>query len=299
MTQLKIKKVSKVKRFFSDLFDFILAFIVTLVLFALVFQPLFNNTTKYKETYSNYYEALNQTGLYKYDATKYTCNIIIPSFGEENNPVSKDYYDFYHAKVANFYNENGKPDRFFELQSKSKVFTYVDGKYVFNENATIKEVSSFYVSAIKVATDEIFLANVENANLKKTLNNYYFAMISLSLITSVLVLFIGVPLLLDDGQTIGKKVFNIKVAFIKTGYKVKIKTMLYRQSVVIIVGYIAGTFTFFLSTIAFFVVSCINKEGKSIADILANTVLYDNVDPDDDDEVLYINIVEDEKSIKK
>ena len=299
MTQLKIKKVSKIKRFFCDLFDFILASIVTLVLFSLVFQPLFNSTTKYKETYSSYYKALNETGLYIYDSTKYTCNIITPSFSEGHDPVAKDYYDFYHVKVSDFYNENGKPDRFFELQSKSKIFTYVEGKFVLKEDATIKEVYSFYISAIKVATNEIFLENVENANLKKTLNSYYYAMIFLSIITSVLVLFVGVPLLLDDGQTLGKKVFNIKVASLKTGYKVKIKTMLYRQVIVIIVGYIAGTFTFFLSTIAFYVVSCINKESKSIADILANTVLYDNVNPEEGDEVLYINIVEDEVSIKK
>ena len=299
MTQLKIKKVSKIKRFFCYLFDFILASIVTLVLFSLVFQPLFNSTTKYKETYSSYYKALNETGLYIYDSTKYTCNIITPSFSEGHDPVAKDYYDFYHVKVSDFYNENGKPDRFFELQSKSEIFTYVEGKFVLKEDATIKEVYSFYISAIKVATNEIFLENVENANLKKTLNSYYYAMIFLSLITSSLILFIGVPLLLDDGQTLGKKVFNIKVASLKTGYKVKIKTMLYRQVIVIIVGYIAGTFTFFLSTIAFYVVSCINKESKSIADILANTVLYDNVNPEEGDEVLYINIVEDEKSIKK
>lgn len=295
MTQLKIKKVSKIKRFFCDLFDLILTTIVTLVLFSLVFQPLFSNTTKYKTTYNNYYEALSQTGLYTYDKTKYTCNIYVPTFDKDKVPNAEDYYKSYESKVSSYFIGNEKEERFLELKSKSKIFNYVDGKYVLKEDATINDVSSFYVSAIKVATDEIFFANVENANLKKTLNSYYFAIISLSLVTTLLILFIGVPLLLDDGQTIGKKIFNIKVASLKTGYKVKIPTILYRQVIVIIVGYIAGTFTFLLSSLAFFVVSCVNKETKSIADILANTILYENVNPEDDDEVLLVQLQEAEK----
>ena len=280
MTIAEMKKPSKGRRILSDLFDLFLALILFFCFFSFVFQPIFNNATDYKKSYDQYYSKLGSTGLYDYNKSAHTCNILEPKFDKDKKPNAEDYYSFYEFRLINFYKSAEKLTDYDEIRNNSKLFEIVDDKYVLVDGVSTEKVKSFYVSSIKTAIDDVFLKNEENAKLASKVNNYNISLLLLSFVSSFGITYLVFPLIFDGGQTVGKKIFNLKLFSTKDGFKVKKETLIIRQLIVIFVGYLLSVFTFGISALAFLITSIFQKQARSIDDFLASTIVYENVDLD-------------------
>ena len=287
MTQMKVKKPSGFKRALAAIVDLFLALVAFFVIYSFVVQPCYYNMTDYKKVAKDYYGALQDTGLYEFNEETFYCNIV--SFetkkDEEVKPVM--YYDFYDHLLENYYKNNGKLDTYVELKTNSKLFDET-GKLL--DKTTNRQIQDFYVTSIQGAIDNIFLKDEVNKKNLNIIQNYSTQMLIFSVLPSFILIYMGIPLLLNNGQTLGKKLFNLRVASTKVGFKIPIGTMLLRQAIVIVVGYIASVFTMFLTPIIFLIGFLAHKEGKSLDDLLASTIVYENVQVDESDEAHTLTI---------
>lgn len=308
MVQMKIKKPSKARRVFASLFDFMIALILFFVMYAMVINPLFNNNTNLKTITNEYYNNLSETRLYSYSSSTSICTVVEPEFSEDKEIVAHDYVDFYDSRIKQYFEENDQKDEFDNLKDNSNYFSKVEGEWVLNENVKAEDAKDFYLNAISVATRDIFMKVEENIKLKNKIDMYSNWMLITASLPAFLIVYVGVPFLLDGGQTIGKKALNLKVASTQTGFKLKWSTLLLRQLLVVIVGYLMGIFTYFISTIAFLLTFLFTKDSKSIEDFLCNTIVYENVaieEPSEDEEseedssILTIELKEIKKEVKK
>ncbi len=280
MTIAEMKKPSKGRRILSDLFDLFLALILFFCFFCFVFQPIFNNATDYKKVYNQYYSKLSSTGLYDYNKAAHTCNIIELKFEKGKKPTAEDYYNFYEYRLINYYTSEKKLTDYDEIRDNSKLFEIVDEKYVLIDGVSTEKAKSFYISSIKSTIDDVFMKNEENAKLASKVNNYNISLLLLSFVSSFGIIYLVLPLFFDGGQTVGKKLFNLKLFSTKDGFKVKKETIIIRELIVIFVGYLLSVFTFGISALAFLITYIFQKQNRSIDDFLASTIVYENVDLD-------------------
>lgn len=280
MTIAEMKKPSKGRRILSDLFDLFLALILFFCFFCFVFQPIFNNATDYKKVYNQYYTKLASTSLYSYNSSSHTCNIIELKADDGKKLTAEDYYNFYEYRLINYYTSEKKLTDYDEIRDNSKLFEIVDEKYVFIDGVSTEKAKSFYISSIKTAIDDVFMKKEENAKLASKVNNYNISLLLLSFVSSFGVLYVALPLFFDGGQTVGKKLFNLKLFSTKDGFKVKKETIIIRELIVIFVGYLLSVFTFGISALAFLITYIFQKQNRSIDDFLASTIVYENVDLD-------------------
>ena len=77
--------------------------------------------------------------------------------------------------------------------------------------------------------------------------------------------------------------FNLKIVSKKTGFNLKKSDILLRQSLVGVVCILGGFFVSFIIPIAFIVALFINKSNQSIDDFLTSTIVYENVQPNEDE----------------
>lgn len=280
--QMELKKPTRLRRFLSCLFDLLLALVAFFLIYAMVVQPIYNTATKYKTACNDYYIALRNTNLYSYNETNMICNIVEPDLSDKEEVTAETYYAFYNYRLIYYYETNELSEAYESQMEKSGLFVLNDsGVYVFAEKVTADQAKSFYVSSIKTAIKDIFEKDETNQKLKARVNNYDLAIFACSFIPAWALIYIAIPLVNRGGQTLGKKLMNLKVASVRDGFKVKKGVLLLRQSLVVFVGYVLGIFTFGLSALAFMIVFLIHKEGKSIDDVLCDTIVYENVHPED------------------
>lgn len=278
MVKMKMHKPHIIRRLSASIIDFLLSFLMFMILFIFVVQPLYNKFTNVQEISSSYYSALHNTGLYTYEEETKLCYINTPKFQDQHTATIDDYKNYYEHRIYEYFSSNSMIDVYNQFKIDSGLFVYDNGVYLFKNNVTVTQAKNFYTSAIGHAIDEIFLKNETNLANKALIQRYNEEIIIISLLPPAVLFYLIVPLLFDGGQTFGKKMLNLKLASIETGFEVKKSTILLRQAVVLIIGYLMGFYTSLLSTIAFIVMPFIHKRGASIDDFLCNTIVYENID---------------------
>lgn len=278
MRVLEMKRPSRIRRVAADLFDLILSLIVSFLLFAFVIQPIYNTATDYKKVYKDYYTAIEKTGLYTCNKNTYTCNIIEPKATDGEKLTAIDYFNYYENRVVSYYTTKEKLDDYDNIRDQSEIFVNKDGAYNLKDGVSASKVHDFYITTIKDTKSNVFDKEEANIKMASKLNNYTMSMVSFSFIPPFAIFYIVLPLFIHGGQTLGKKLFNLKVCSIKEGFELNKSTIALRQALVVVVGHFIGLFTFGISSLAFMITSIFQKEGRSIDDFLASTIVYENVD---------------------
>ena len=278
MVKMKMKKPHVLRRFLAGICDFFVAFLLFLTLFIFVVQPLYNKYTNIEQISDSYYLALSDTNLYTYNSDTKLCYIKTPESNQNTSLTTENYVDFYEFRLYAYFNTNGQLSRYEELKEASSLYIKEGESYTLKQGVNPQVIKNFYLSCINTAIDEIFLKNEQNLTYKKTLDRSYVKMLILSSIPALAILYIAIPLCFHGGQTLGKKVFNLKIASLETGFEVKKSKIILRQISIIIIGYIMGVFTGFVSSLVFIVMPFIHKKGFSLDDFLCSTIVYENVD---------------------
>ena len=278
MVKMEMKKPSIWKRIIAAISDFFLAFLLFGILFVFVVQPIYNKFTDYQKTVDSYYTKMSQTGLYTYNAKTNICNIIEPEIEEGEEYSAKDYENFYESKIYDYFESNEKVDSYLDLKRESGLFNVGDTSATLKDDVSPNELRSFYIYSINSAIDDIFMKDEEVMKVANELDGYNLEMIVISALPSFVVFYFAFPLVFHGGQTLGKKMFNLKIASTETGFEVNKLTIVVRQLAVVVIGYVGAYFTYGLSLLAYILIPFFHKKGVSIDDFISNTIVYENVD---------------------
>lgn len=298
MIKMKMHKPHILKRLSAAMVDFLVSFLMFVILFIFVVQPLYNKFTNIQEISSSYYSSLHNTGLYTYEDETNLCYMNTPNIEDQTKATIYDYKNYYEHRIYEYFTSNNKIDLYNQYKVDSGLFNYDNGVYIYKNNVTVTQAKEFYISAINYAIDEIFLKNEVNINHKALLERYNKEIIFISLIPPAVIFYLLIPVLFDGGQTLGKKVFNLKLASIETGFEVKKSTILLRQAVVLTIGYLMGFYTSLLSIMAFIIMPFIHKRGASIDDFLCNTIVYENIDINEEKGNIITIALKEKKKVK-
>lgn len=278
MVKMEMKKPSIWKRILAAITDFFLAFLLFGILFVFAIQPIYNKFTDYQKTVDSYYTKMSQTGLYTYNTKTNICNIIEPKIEEGEELTSKDYVDFYESKIYEYFESNEKIDSYLDLKRQSGLFNVGDTSATLKDDINAEELKRFYIHSINYAIEDIFMKDEDIIKIANEIDNYTMEMIAISAIPSFVIFYFVFPLVFHGGQTLGKKMFNLKIASTETGFEVSKLTIIVRQFAVVVIGYIGAYFTYGLSLLAYILIPFFHKKGVSIDDFISNTIVYENVD---------------------
>lgn len=290
MEQIKLKKPSIIRRIISSFIDLFLSLILFIFLYSLIIQPLFYRYSNYKNVALSYYQGLEDTGLYTFDESNFYCTIVTFEIDPNEEVTAEDYFDYYDFKLEKYFSDNNQIELYQELKEKSKLF---NEDFTLKDNVSISLIQDFYVSSINEAVNKIYLMDEVNKDNLNKINNYTILMILSTALPTMLLMYYVFPLLFDHGQTIGKKACNLKIASYKDGSKINLVSLLCRQSFIVFIVIMPSIFIVGIPLIIVFLSEIFQKDGRSFADLLTKTVVYQNSSIETDDNYILIenNIV--------
>lgn len=130
-----------------------------------------------------------------------------------------------------------------------------------------------YTESGKDTSNEVYTFYHEDDEykaLRSTENLVTFSELATSTLVSELVFFLIIPLILKNGQTLGKKIQRLYVtddAYIK----IKFLNIFLRFIVIYILGTIASMFTYGIPLVLAFILMCVTKDHRTVHDYLSAT----------------------------
>ncbi len=307
---MQIQKASMFKRISAAMMDFCLVLILGMLLSSFICSPIINSTTDYVEKNYEYNEELFDLGyivIGKYNSDNKL--EFYASYDSENNAElkklvkehTKEYkyallttegFNFdnatYEKHLTHFYTKlnalqsyNNKKSSKTDLFVKNENNNYVVKDEV-QTNETLKNsLHDFYVNTYNESlNDKKIFENYKDGIVIKISNRINFLnqmCVYLALIIAVTILYLILPLILKKGQTLGKKMMGVKVVNKKDGSPVNFVTVIIRFfAFAVIEFFLSITLNiFYLPIIISLVIMIVNKQGQSLHDLLARTVVVD------------------------
>ncbi len=308
---MQIQKASMFKRIGAAMMDFCLVLILGMLFSSLICNPIAISATDVVEKNYAYNEELFDLGyivIGKYNSDNKL--EFYASYDSENNNAelkkivkehTKEYkyallttegFNFdnatYEKHLTHFYTKlnalqsyNNKKSSKTDLFVKNKDNNYVvkDGVQT---NETLKNsLHDFYVNTYNESlNDEEIFKNYKDGLIIKLSNRITFInqmCVYISLIIAVTILYLVLPLILKNGQTLGKKMMGLKVVNKKDGSRVNFVTVIIRFfAFAVLEFFLSITLNiFYLPIIISLVIMIVNKQGQSLHDLLARTVVVD------------------------
>lgn len=261
----EFKKTSLLRRIAAAAIDLIVALILFILFEAFVLNPCFYNFTEYGEKYQTYLNLLDNSKLYIVDSYGNIDDIATENYVHKEERISY-FYDTYAPEEKEYFeNEKGK---------RTDLFTYQNGEYVFKENASDAELEVFYnlqyLHAINI------LENFdEMQELTMVLGAYHLGMVFLGLFLGLSLTLYLPPLFFKDGQTLGKKIFYIRIISKKGDGKITWVQSLIRTSIYFIAELLLSIYSFGIPLLVNMCVTIFHPEHMGIHDILCSTVAID------------------------
>lgn len=298
---VKFQRVSLFRRICSIIFDGIIAVCLFVLLFACVGHPIVSSTTSYNETYEKYNNFLTSTSLYIYYEENDAVSIITNDHDKritefcvylENNNLEVKYKDdnvsfsserYYQIKYENSnINPNLEGEPLFIYDKEKDI--YSDNIYVIDKDGNItNEVDSD--KSVKVRT---FYQNIVNDLAEKVLNfelvkeytqkltALTLLMFFISIIPTILVIYLLIPMITHDGTTIGKKMLQMRVIDAKNGQNAKKFQLFVRFTFFTLINVVLGIFTYGLSIIISIFMMFVYKTRQTIHDVISGTMVVRN-----------------------
>jgi uncharacterized RDD family membrane protein YckC len=208
------------KRVFGALIDFVLAFILFMVLEAAEYYTVFN-AIGYTAKINEIHELYSDSHLYIYDSASRTFSELKDNYDDKKSP--KDNYD--DALIYYFSNDSRcVNDKKLEDYKTAKINS---GLFKENTDGTISE-SSTDTTKLRLFYENTYISAVayfrSNPTYISDLNFTYNTIIVSILINGVIslsIFYLVIPLLRKDGETLGYMVFKMGVADARNDTRVK------------------------------------------------------------------------------
>ncbi len=253
------KKTKLLRRVAAVLLDAIIAFVTFIVIHSFIAEPIVKNTTNYNDMMSEYIDIYETSYIFKYDGNS------IQRIGENFDYNFSKFYEKYDS-LENY--ENKKKDSgLFKLDESSKKYSI--------EIGTADQMYKFYDEQFNEAYT-IFIKNPRLLFLYSEINKIKIISLLIPVIVSLIIVFLLIPLILKNGQTIGKKAMHIKIISKKgDGVVTNIQTI-FRFFIDLIVMMLLSVLIYGLPLIVNLAMIILMKNRDSIEDILCSTLCIDN-----------------------
>ena len=269
----EIVKAPLFRRIGVAITDLFFLFFLFLILNSYVLSPIVALTTSYTKITEEYKEVILNSNLYVYVDNSY--QEIIDIYDEEKQ-TKKEFYEYIDSKLIKFYEKYNTENINISTYNESK-----QESNLFNSDNSIKNESSLdslktffekeYNEALRLFNnyDDKYL------DLARTITIYSIVIMISALTIAAIILYLIIPLFMNNGETIGKKLFSIGLASAKDGFKVKRSQIIVRFLVFFILELLLSIFTLGIPLVISFSMLVFNKNGYSLHDYLAATICID------------------------
>ncbi len=281
MVNIERKKASLNNRLAAaclDIFILMMGFILLNNFFVI---PIFNLTSDYNQVYDTYVQELMDSRMYKEDENN---NVI---FVLDNFTLDElttyDEIITYNYNLEE-YSTNG-PSALEEFKNSKtdmmkEYFTYDQETDTYTPNEDNEsEILTFYSNAFNDLSSFLLVNNETLANAYSKLNFYNQIERFISILIVSVVLYIVIPLILKNGQTIGKKVLKVYVVECdKVGLGLSTSKLLLREGTFVVVEVILSMFTYYIPLILSLIVLVATKNRVSLHDVVSRTMVIDTLE---------------------
>ena len=281
MINIERKKASLNNRLAAaclDIFILMMGFILLNNFFVI---PIFNLTSDYNQVYDTYVQELVDSRMYEEDENN---NVI---FVLDNFTLDElttyDEIITYNYNLEE-YSTNG-PSALEEFKNSktdmmTEYFTYDQETDTYTPNQDNEsEILTFYSNAFNDLSSFLLVNNETLANAYSKLNFYNQIERFISILIVSIVLYIVIPLILKNGQTIGKKVLKVYVVECdKEGLGLSTSKLLLREGTFVVVEVILSMFTYYIPLILSLIVLVATKNRVSLHDVVSRTMVIDTLE---------------------
>ncbi len=281
MVNIERKKASLNNRLAAaclDIFILMMGFILLNNFFVI---PIFNLASDYNQVYDTYVQELVDSRIYKEDENN---NVI---FVLDNFTLDElttyDEIITYNYNLEE-YSTNG-PSALEEFKNSKtdmmkEYFTYDQETDIYTPNQDNEsEILTFYSNAFNDLSSFLLVNNETLANAYSKLNFYNQIERFISILIVSVVLYIVIPLILKNGQTIGKKVLKVYVVECdKEGLGLSTSKLLLREGTFVVVEVILSMFTYYIPLILSLIVLVATKNRVSLHDVISRTMVIDTLE---------------------
>lgn len=281
----KLPRPYLLKRVFAALIDFVVAFILFMVLEAGEYYTVFNNLG-YHTMINEIHAMYEDSHLYTYDDSSRTYLELTSTYDDSKTP--KENYDnnliYYFTNDARCI-EDKKIDSYNDAKINSGYFKK-DSSGNINENADIDgtKLKLFYETQYKNALTYFSNNPTYKIDLSKT---YYIVIYSIliNIIISSAIFYLLIPILRKDGETIGYMIFKIGVCDARDDTKVKKFQIFIRYFVFTVFNFLIPLFiytkwTYFTLVPVF--ITCImimaTHSNSGLHEYISKTYVFDKKD---------------------
>lgn len=272
----EIYKAPVIRRLLAFLTDIFLLLLLFLSFNQFVYTPIFENNSTLNQNVELYRNRLKDSNLY---TTDNTTSVPFKITDLKNKMNKNDYIDKLDDSIelfyTNFSNEYIKIELYNNSKIDSNLFTINNGEFlrkdIISNDTYISFFESEYDKAVNLMNkyDDVVLNNASQ------INKYFVTIISLSLLTSILILYLIFPLIFKDGETIGKKLLGIGVVSLKDGFRIKVSQKIIRFMSFLIFEVILSVLLVGIPLIVSFSMMFFSKNNMTIHDQLAATICVD------------------------
>ena len=304
----QINKAGLVKRIFAFIMDAAIAAFVMLGFVALVTQPIANNSFNYEANIIEVDEAKAFSKLYVLEAKNQDTNEtrIINNSDELENVKDNETINMISLRESNL-DANAIKDRLHyyycvyragdteNLDFKTGIYSPLTKVNYENNEYSNQEFFDTVISPVNdvetlkktfVSNAELELSQTERiVSLINKIDLTKYFIYGAPFVVSFSIFFIAIPLIFSGGETLGQKVMHI--AYVNAdGYAIKKRQIVFKQllllvyvSIPLLIGANILTRLAFLGLflLVHFLVSFINKKGRSPVDLAAYTMSVDTL----------------------
>ena len=298
---IQFQRVSLFRRICSIIFDGIIAVCLFVLLFACVGQPIVSRATPYNEIYEKYNNYLVETNLFIY----YVENDAVSVVSTDHDKNINNFCLYLEQNGKEVYYKDDKQsfnfERYYQLKyEKSNINPSLEGEplFIYNEeNDSFKDniyvidqegnftsevntelssqVRDFYQEIVNdLASDILEFEQVKEYTQKLTALT--LLMFFISIIPTILVIYLLIPLLNKDGTTIGKKMLQMRLIDSKSGKNARKFQLFIRFIFFSLINVALGIFTYGISIFVSILMMFFNKQRQTIHDVIAGTIIVCN-----------------------
>jgi uncharacterized RDD family membrane protein YckC len=256
---IKAGLLKRIGAFIIDLFVFI---VISFLFNGLVTKNIANALPIVSNAQQTYYESAIATGLFEGD-----------SF-DTLDYISSDYDN----KLTAFYESYNDLDAYNKLKAENykAYFTYDETTSTYVETGDTSTMNSVYYSIIRYHASSYWMNQDENSHqaaitISVTIIVEYF----ISMFIGGIINYIIIPLILKNGQTLGKKLLQIYVVNLRGDYHVKWVQSLVRGISIVVIEIELGIVSFGVIPLVSLLVSAFNSKGQSLHDLICSTTVVD------------------------
>lgn len=253
-------KAPMLKRICACIIDFFVC-ICFLFLISIAVGPIINTSSDLKRCKQEYYNIVIESGIYQ--GTNFD-NLVL---------ISEDY----DQKITLFYQKYDDVKNYNELKANDykNYFEYDESTDTYIPTKDDKEMAVVYVAILNNQCTKILAKNSAYVDYSIRITSYQTLELLISGVIGAVINYIVIPLILKNGQTLGKKLLQLYVISLNGDYHCTWVKLVFRSIIFILGEILLGVISLGIIPVLSLVFACINKKEQSLHDVIVGTTIAD------------------------